>query len=265
MGTSPAPLGESRGEGPCYLALVQRYATSTNVLPALSQVTLRLSRSHWTSVRLAAVALAVALFAALALPVEFVFAVARENGPLETLQTLLLFGLAAGVLLFRRRGEGVLTTGSVAFLLFAMGARELEWHKARIGGNVLKGRFYLSPATADAKLVAGVIVLLLATSAIYLVWRHGREAWNGLRRREPRAITAATFLVALMLSRLADKTHLGHPTSQIVAGAMIVEEMLELALPLLVLLGACQYGAARPELPETGPGVNAEFLNPYQG
>jgi hypothetical protein len=197
------------------------------------------------------VVLAVALVAAFTLPTELVFALAAEHGPVETLQALLLFTLAAACFPFRRE-EGVLTTGSMAFLLFAMGARELEWHKAWIGGNILKPRFYLGPAaTPGTKLLAGVLVLLLAASAIYLVKRHLRETWNGLRRREPLAITAATFLVVLVLSRIADKSHFGHPLSPIVAGTLIVEEMLELALPLLVLLGAVKYNAARAEVPAT--------------
>jgi hypothetical protein len=196
------------------------------------------------------VVLAVALVAAFTLPPELIFALAAEHGPVETLQALLLFTLTAAFFPFRR-AESVLTRGSVTFLLFAMGARELEWHKAWIGGNMLKPRFYLGPATPGTKLLAGVLVLLLATSAIYLVQRHLRETWNGLRRREPLAITAATFFVVLVLSRVADKSHFGHPLSPIVAGTLIVEEMLELALPLLVLLGAVQYNAARAEVPAT--------------
>jgi hypothetical protein len=194
--------------------------------------------------------LAVALIAAFTLPTELIFALAAEHGPLETLQALLLFALAAACFPFRR-AESVLTTGSVAFLLFAMGARELEWHKAWIGGNILKPRFYLGPATPGTKLLAGVLVLLMAASAIYLVQRHFRETWNRLRRRNPLAITAATFFLVLVVSRLADKSHLGHPLSRIVAGTLIVEEMLELALPLLVLLGAFQYNVARAALPAT--------------
>ena len=193
--------------------------------------------------------LAIALLAALALPTDVVFALAEEHGVVETLQAFLLLALAAAVLLFRRPGADALTTGSIAFLLFAMGARELEWHKAWIGGSVLKPRFYLGPATSATKLFAGLLVLLLAASAIYLVQRHGRDVWNRLRHRDPLAITAATFFVALVLSRLADKTHLGHALSRVVAGTLIVEEMLELALPLLVLLGALQHRAARAELP----------------
>jgi hypothetical protein len=196
------------------------------------------------------VVLAVALVAAFTLPTELIFALAAEHGPLETLQALLLFALAAACFPFRR-AEGVLTTSALTFLLLAVGARELEWHKAWIGGSVLKPRFYLGPAAPGTKLLAGVLVLLMAASAIYLVQRHLRETWNRLRRREPLAITAATFFVVLVVSRIADKSHLGHPLSRIVAGTLIVEEMLELALPLLVLLGAVQYNVARAALPAT--------------
>jgi len=227
--------------------------SATKPLRANSPETPRFPGARSSGLQLGALALGAALVGAVALPVDLVFALAAENGPLETLQALLLFALSAGVFFLSRREEGVPTSGSVAFLLFAMGARELEWHKAWIGGNVLKPRFYLGLASPATKLLAAVLVVLLALSAVYLIGRHGREAWRALRRREPLAITAAAFFGALVLSRIADKTHLGHPLSRIVAGTLIVEEMLELALPLLVLLGAYQYTAARADVPVTAP------------
>jgi len=190
-----------------------------------------------------------AAVATLALPTELLFAIGAEHGPLEALQAVLLFALAGGVFVIRRNGESWWSAGSAAFILFAMGARELEWHKAWIGGSVLKPRFYLGPATAGTKVLAGGLVMLLAASAVYLLRRHARDSWNALQRRAPLAITAATFCGALVLSRLADKTHLGHPRSAIVAATLILEEVLELALPVLGLLGAYQYSGARSDSP----------------
>lgn len=193
-----------------------------------------------------------ALVAAFMLPAEVLFALAVENGPVETVQALLFFGLAAGVFFFRRNGEGLLTTCSLTILLFAMGARELEWHKALTGGNMLKPRFYLGRATAGAKLFAAIVVLLVAISGIYLVRRHLLEMWRWLRRRQPLGITAATFVVVLVVSRVADKSHFGDALSpSIVAATLVIEEMLELVLPLLVLLGAFQYNVAYAALPRT--------------
>jgi hypothetical protein len=192
------------------------------------------------------------------LPADLGIALATEDGPVETLQALLLFALAAGVWFFRRRGEGVLTTCSLTILLFAMGARELEWHKAWAGGNMLKLRFYLGPATPGAKLLAAIVVLLLAIAAIYLLQRHLRGMWVGLRERQPLAITAATFFVMLVLSRIVDKSYVGYaPIPSIVAAKLIIEEMLELPLPLLVLLGAFQRSEVYAEMPKTQQDVAA--------
>jgi hypothetical protein len=210
----------------------------------------RFLQSPWAAVQLATVVLALASVAACTLPADLGIALATEDGPVETLQALLLFALAAGVWFFRRRGEGVLTTCSLTILLFAMGARELEWHKAWAGGNMLKLRFYLGPATPGAKLLAAIVVLLLAIAAIYLLQRHLRGMWVGLRERQPLAITAATFFVMLVLSRIVDKSYVGYaPIPSIVAAKLIIEEMLELALPLLVLLGAFQRSEAYAEMP----------------
>ena len=235
---------------------------STRALRAPSPRSAGLLRSPWTSLQLAGLAVATALVAAFTLPPELVHAVAAEHGPVETLQALLLFALAAGIFLYRPGGEAFRTAGSVAFLLFAMGARELEWHKPRVGGNVLKPGFYLGPAAPGTKLVAAALVLLLAISAIDLLRRHGRDAWSGLRRREPLSITAATFFVVLASSRIADKIHSGDNLNSLVAGTVIVEETLELALPLLVLLGVLQHRAARAELPRRAAGLSPSPLLP---
>jgi len=211
----------------------------------------QVAQSPWASVQLATVVFAFSIVAC-TLPADLGIALATENGPVETLQALLLFALAAGVWFFRLRGEDALTTCSLTILLFAMGARELEWHKAWTGGNMLKPRFYLGPATPGAKLLAATVVLLLAIAAIYLLQRYLRGMWVGLRQRQPLAITAATFFVVLVLSRIVDKSHFGDaPDPSIVAARLIIEEMLELVLPLLVLLGAFQHNEACAELAVT--------------
>jgi hypothetical protein len=208
-------------------------------------------QSPWASVQLATAVFALAIVAC-TLPADLGIALATENGPVETLQALLLFELAAGVWFFRRCGDGVLATCSLTILLFGMGARELEWHKAWTGGSILKPRFYLGPATPGAKLLAATVVLLLAIAAINLLQRYLREMWVGLPHRQPLAITAATFFVVLVLSRIVDKSHFGDaPGPSIVAAKLIIEEMLELVLPLLVLLGAFQHNEAYVELPVT--------------
>jgi hypothetical protein len=126
-----------------------------------------------------------------------------------------------------------------------MGARELEWHKAAAGGSVLKARFYLGPAAPGAKLLAVVVLLAAAAAVIYLLRRHLREMWVGLRKRRPVAITTATFFVVLLFSRIVDKSFRGSLDPSIIASRQIVEEMLELLLPLLVVLGVFQRSHAR--------------------
>ena len=201
--------------------------------------------------QLATLALGLAIVTAGTLPADLGLALATENGPLEVLQALLLFSLAVGVWFFRRRGDGFLTTCSLTILLWGMGARELEWHKAWTRSNMLKPRFYLGPSRADAKLLAAIVVLLLVIAAVYLLQRYLRDLWLGLQQGQPLAITAATFFVVLVLSRILDKSHFGHePSTTMVAARVIIEEMLELLLPLLVLLGVLQRQDAYAHLPE---------------
>jgi hypothetical protein len=209
-------------------------------------------KSRWASVHIATLALGLAIVTAGTLPADLGLAVAAEHGPLEVLQASLLFSLAIGVWFFRRRGESLLTTSSLTIVLWGMGARELEWHKAWTRSSILKPRFYLGPSPPGAKLLAGIVVLLVVAAAAYLLQRHLRGLWLGLRQREPLAITFATFFAVLVLSRVLDKSRFGHaPGPTMVAARVIIEEVLELVLPLLVLLGAFQRQEAYAELPAT--------------
>jgi hypothetical protein len=214
-----------------------------------------LSNARWIHNRCASLlilsaALVVAVVAAVLAPPDLAMAWVSESGPVETLQAIVLFAAAAGVWHFRRAGEAVSTPTAVSFLLVAMGARELDWHKTWTQGNMLKLSFYLGPANVVAKLASAVVVVVLAIAVAYLLRRYARAMWVGVRRREPLPVTVATFFASLMLARVADKSLLLLQQNfdyeagvSATAAKMIVEETLELVLPLLVLLGAAQRDA----------------------
>lgn len=104
-------------------------------------------------------------------------------------------------------------------------------------------------------MLAGFAVLAtLALAAGYLVKRHARVMLHALCERDPLAITVAAFFVSLVATRLVDKSlkiaedwfgWTAGPSA--FAAKLVVEEGLELLMPLLVLLGALQRHAAGGE------------------
>lgn len=143
---------------------------------------------------------------------------------------------------------------AAAALLAAAAARELDWHKAFTGGSVLKLSYYLGPAPLRHKLVALAILACVGMAAAYLARRFARAVWQGLRARDAVAFTAATFFVCLVVSKITDRSltvleqdwHLNF-SAHARALQLAIEELLELELPVLVLLGLVQLRLSRAD------------------
>src|SRR5690606_27324264 len=128
------------------------------------------------------------------------------------------------------------------------GARELDLHKAFTGTSVLKVSFYLGPAPLAHKLVALGAVGVVLAAVLYLLARHGRSVWRGLRQGHPAATTVAVFAATMVVAKIVDRSRmvlledfgvaLG---SSATALFIALEEALELGLPLLVLLGLLRH------------------------
>lgn len=225
------------------------FVATTNVAAAPARGWIE---ARGASLRIAVAMLACAVLAAVALPADIARALASEQGPIETLQALLLFAVAAGIWLAWRQADDAMTAMALSTLLTAMAARELEWHRAWTSGNVLKLSFYFGPAAASEKIAGAAALIAMAIAAGYLVKRHARWAIGALRERDPLAFTIAMFLVSLAATRLVDKSlrfaekWFGWSASpSAIVAKLVVEEVLELAIPLLALLGLLQHRARR--------------------
>lgn len=177
-----------------------------------------------------------------------VFEVTRENGPVELATALIYFAAGAGVWALRRPGDSWRSVAALSVVLIAFGAREMDWHKVWTGLSVLKISFYLGPAPLPHKLLGGLAVLAAGTALVCLLARHAGAAWRGLQRRDPVAATTACFVLVLVVSKVLDRSvnvlaeDFQVVTSQDVhALVSSLEEILELGLPLLAVLGGLQH------------------------
>jgi len=178
-----------------------------------------------------------------------------EGGPVEN-GTLVLY-LAAALLVLKMRppawsGRDV---GALCVVLLALAAREADLHVSLFGGiSILKARFY-SRGTLPHVVLAIAVLALFGAAAAWLtgrmqrVWRSAR-----LRRRwRPAARTAAAFVVAFVTAGALDQLQAVLADSQALPDVptilrylmLSLEEVLELALPVLAVLGLLQLQVGR--------------------
>lgn len=213
-------------------------------------------RSHLLSPALLGLSVLLALLLWLALPAQTVLALMAEEGPVES-ATVLAYVLAiVAIWLLRASTWPTRLASSMVLLMFA--AREMDLHKSLFGMSMLKSRFYLS-APLLPRLAALAILLPLALALVYLVWKHARPLWRGLRQRQALAITMACFMTALFASKAIDRSlnivfEMFNYASPLWLQALQLafEETLELLLPVLAIV------AARQSASEATPVLHAQ-------
>jgi hypothetical protein len=209
-------------------------------------------RAGWLVVGL--VAVGVACWAAL--PAPTVRTLFWEGGPVERLTEILYLAAAAFAWTNRRspRGDTALRLALTVTLL-AAAAREADWHKHWTGTSVLRVSYYYGSAPAAQRLVAAIIVATVLVAAWHLARRAWRGWWPALRRGEAFAATVGVLFTALAAGKVLDRSRamlaeqFGIVMTQATADLVrVLEETLELSLPLLALLALVQYLA--PSAPE---------------
>ena len=200
--------------------------------------------SHLLSPALLGLSVLLALLLWLALPAQTVLALMAEEGPVESATVLAYLLAIVAIWLLRASTWPTRLASSMVLLMFA--AREMDLHKSLFGISMLKSRFYLS-APLLPRLAALAILLPLALALGYLVWKHARPLWRGLRQRQALAITMACFMTALFASKAIDRSlnvifevfNYASPL-WLQALQLAFEETLELLLPVLAVVAGWQ-------------------------
>jgi hypothetical protein len=182
----------------------------------------------------------------LVLPAPMLAAWVQEGARVES-ATVALYGLALLALAGSGRavGDGR-TRAALAVAVGVLMAREMDLHLRWTGHSVLKGSFYLGDAPAWQKIAAASTLLALSVPVAWLVIKHGPAIRRRLKQLQPPAVTVATWVVVLLLSKVLDRS-----VGLILDAGMAVpatahqlvqwiEETLELALPLLIALAFVQ-------------------------
>lgn len=178
----------------------------------------------------------------------------QEGGLVEN-GTLFFYLLAAAVVVkMRPPAWSKRDIGALSIVLLALAAREADLHIALFGISILKTRFY-SGGTLWQIAVALAVLAPIAVAAGWLLRRSHRVWRSALARRRWRgaARTALAFVVAIVTAKTLDRlpailldTGLLHELPYTWRYLMLsLEEIIELALPLLALLALAQLWLGR--------------------
>lgn len=180
-----------------------------------------------------------------------------EAGPLEKATEILWFCLAASIWLLRSRNDRVLVWLAFCIIFIAFGAREMDLHKAWTGTSMLKVGFYLGAASPLHKLVGLSCLLVVAFSGALLLRWLAKPAWKSVRLSTPVGITTSAFVVTMIVSKVLDRSvnvlaedygvTFELPTRALIG---VLEEILELSLPIVAAAGFIQHRSIRSRMTE---------------
>ncbi len=224
----------------------------------------QLSRSsiyHWSfSLRFICVVGFLSIVNTLLFPWEATLEWMIEGGIVENITVLMYYLALAALWLFPPRALTGIGITAVSLLLLAAAARELDLHKVTFGMSILKTNFYRSYASGPQIAAALLMLLPIFAAIIYLIVGYRKRLMEAAKVRDPAAVTVVTMLVFLVLVKIFDSAigfiggYLGKPgeiwgyTTPGGLITMAMEESLELALPLLVVIAVIQARKPQPQL-----------------
>ena len=181
----------------------------------------------------------------------------QENGPVEVASIALhLLAAALAFALWMRRG-GV--CGALGVVSILMALREMDVHRAFTRFGVFTTRLYARPdVPLVEKVLAGAAVLAITVLVAAAFWASRREILELGRRRAPAGVGLITLPIAVVLLKEVD----GLPRMLAKVGVLLseradtishsIEELGEMALPLLMMLLLIQVARAPTAAPRLG-------------
>jgi hypothetical protein len=182
-------------------------------------------------------------------PIRFMV---QENSPVEIASATLWFVLAASIAVYAAGADRALMV--LAILAVAAGAREMDAHYMFTTRSISQSSYWVDATVPPGeKLVAGAVLLVLASTAIYGLARYGKSLLSALRAGNPAAWSLATLILAVPAIKVVDLlphyvpgprgTEQGAP--YLILAAAAFEEMTELLMPVIGVLALGQYSEHR--------------------
>ncbi|HEX2542456.1 MAG TPA: hypothetical protein VHM00_15400 [Caldimonas sp.] len=192
----------------------------------------------------AALAVAIGLATSTLVPLDFL----EEGGPVETATVYLYVLAAACVLLARLPSLRRVDKAAIGIVLIAFAAREADLHVSLFEFSILKASFYHRHATPGQIVAALAILLPVVLSFLLLLRRHGGLWLAAPSRWRAPVVTVTTFVVLMLATKVFDRMPAVLVELRILDAMpaalrnvlLALEEVLEMALPLLAILAVVQ-------------------------
>jgi hypothetical protein len=210
---------------------------------------MKILRSAYLSLWLAAAVALAALVVWLASSTQFVFWLSEEGGPIQSL-TNWLYVAAMAITLFL--GASIIKRKTLMAILIVQGymlAREMDLHQAFFSLSITKIKFWLSGAVPVMdKLTAAVILLPIVWAGLYMLILYLVPILTGIRQRLAYAVSVLMLIVVTGLSKIFDRSLYAlnemfgwQFSDRAHAFQFVEEEMLECLIPVLFLVAFFQF------------------------
>ena len=181
------------------------------------------------------------------LPAKTVEHIFKENGIIET-ASVVGYLVASGWLFYtglRDKHNHSLLTG---ILILLLGLRELDFHMRFTAMGIFRSKFFISPEVPLAEKAVGTVIVVVLTVVIIKYCRQNYSLFiKSLRAGEAWAINTSLAIAFMVISKWLD----GGPDllewiispihSDPEMCMWIFEEVLEMAIPALIMLAIFQY------------------------
>ncbi len=179
-------------------------------------------------------------------PSEARQALVAEWGLIENLTVVLYISVMLGLLAVSRGDRRFFVASAAVVALMA--ARELGLHNAFTTSSVTSLRHYTGDTPSAEKLVVGGIMTGLALFLTWYVIKYAKPFWRRLRCGPGEARSLLTAIALLLVAQMLDKRLVPGLTidksTSLHFGLQLVEEVFELAAPLILLWAIGQYASS---------------------
>lgn len=207
---------------------------------------------QYSAVWLTLFTILLALLSSIFLDHEWLLDFVDEGHFVETL-TLVFYAIAIVFVFCYKIGTTKLSYRfALAFVLFAMMAREADLHKI-FGMSMLKIKFWLTNAAPlPSKLLAALIILSILIAIFYIILNNYKTWFQDLKSKQAYAISVLMFFIVLVVSKILDRSlnMINEITGWMAPRWMVAyqqpqEEYLECILPILIMIAVIQYIAKK--------------------
>ena len=194
------------------------------------------------------------VFVLLQLPRHIAQAAQYENGPIENATVLLYVAGAVLAWVFGKRelwSKGY--TGGFVLLLLAL--RELDFHTRFTSRSLSQWNFLISAHVPPSEKVIGLAAYVIVAVPLVRLVAGSRPLFSAVRNRRPYAISAFSGIILVPVSMLFDLTarilrERGMEIDDdVYLTCQLLEETLELAIPLLFMIALLQWKKEAENLP----------------